>query len=79
MAEAQPKRRIGPLDSIGGVAREMRRVYRLAAREVMEVERASKLIYMLTQIRGALEAGDIERRIEALEAASPAKTWRNAA
>ena len=65
--KANTKRRIGPLDTIGGVATEMRRVYRLAATYQIKTEEASRLIYMLTQMRATLEIATLEGRIDALE------------
>ena len=62
------KIRIGRLDTIGGVCCEMARVYRQARREEIEVETASKLVYMLAQMRAALELVSLEDRIAALEA-----------
>ena len=46
----------------------MRRVYRLAARDEMETKKASRLIYMLTQMRAALEVATLEDRVAMLEA-----------
>ena len=60
--------RIGPLDTIGGVCCEMARVYREARRDEIEVEKASKLVYMLSQMRAGLELVSLEDRIAALEA-----------
>ena len=60
--------RIARLDSVGGVVSELGRVYRQARRGEIEMADAKNLTYVLREIRCALEAGDIERRIEALEA-----------
>ena len=60
---------IGPLDTVGGVVREMARVYRQARRDEIEVETASKLVYMLSQMRSALEVVMLEARVAALEVA----------
>ena len=59
--------RISRLDSLGGVCSELARVYREARRGEMEMSEAKALTYVLREIRCALEASDIERRIEALE------------
>jgi hypothetical protein len=67
MPEAKRNPRIGPLDTIGGVVTELGRVYRLARRGEMDVADATRLAYILRELRCALEAGDIEARIEALE------------
>ncbi len=69
MTEGARKVRIGPLDTVGGVVVELGRVYRLARRNEMEMTDAKALTYVLREIRCALEASDIERRIEALEEA----------
>jgi hypothetical protein len=45
----------------------MRRVYRLAATYEIKTEEASRLIYMLTQMRATLEIATLEGRIAALE------------
>ena len=61
------KIRIGPLDTVGGVVRELGRIYREARRGELEVGDATRLAMVLREIRCALEASDIEKRIEALE------------
>ena len=68
MTERQRKVQIGPLDTIGGVCCEMAKVYRQARRDEIEVEKASKLVYMLSQMRAGLELVSLEDRIAALEA-----------
>lgn len=68
MTERQRKVRVGPLDTIGGVVCEMAKVYREARREEIEVEVASKLVYMLSQMRSALEVVMLEARVAVLEA-----------
>ena len=71
------KIRIGPLNTVGGVVTELGRVYRLARRSELDMADAKALTYVLREIRCALEAGDIERRIEALEAINPpTRPWR---
>ncbi len=67
------KPRIGRLDTVGGVVTELGRIYRLARRSELDMADAKALTYVLREIRCALEASDIERRIEALEAGSPVK------
>ena len=69
MTEGARKVRIGPLDTVGGVVVELGRVYRLARRNEMDIAEAKGLAFVLREIRCALEASDIERRIEALEEA----------
>ena len=71
------KVRIGPLNTVGGVVTELGRVYRLARRSELDMADAKALTYVLREIRCALEASDIERRLEALEASNPAGPWRS--
>ena len=71
--------RIGRLNTVGGVVTELGRVYREARRGSLDLADATRLAYILREIRCALEAGDIERRIEALEESNPAKPWRRVA
>ena len=67
MAKRTRKVRIGPLETVGHVVTELGRVYRLARRGELEMDEAKSLTYMLREIRCALEAGDVERRLEELE------------
>lgn len=67
MADAKRKPRVGKLDTIGAVVTEMAAVYRVTRRGDMDSLEGSRLVSMLTQIRTAIETGDIEKRIEALE------------
>ena len=67
MLEGKRKPRIGRLDNVGGVITEMSRVYRLAARDELDDKKAARLVGMLAEIRRALELGEMERRIAALE------------
>ncbi len=69
MPDRKRKVQIGPLSTVGGVVTELGRVYRLARRGEMDMADAKSLTYVLREIRCALEASDIERRIEALERA----------
>ena len=71
------KPRIGPLNTVGGVVTELGRIYRLARRSELDMADAKALTYVLREIRCALEASDIERRLEALEASNPAGAWRS--
>ncbi len=70
------KVRIGPLNTVGGVVTELGRIYRLTRRGELDMADAKALTYVLREIRCALEASDIERRLEALEASNPAGAWR---
>ena len=62
------KIRIGKLDSIGGVITEMGRVYRQMRRKELDTLDGSRLVGALREIRCAMEHGEFERPIEALEA-----------
>lgn len=62
------KMRIGRLNTVGGVVAELGRVYRQARRAELDLGDATRLAMILREIRCALEATEIERRIEALEA-----------
>ena len=68
MSDRKRKVQIGPLSTVGGVVTELGRVYRQARRGDLDMADAKALTYVLREIRCALEASDIERRIEALEA-----------
>ncbi len=70
------KVRIGPLNTVGGVVTELGRVYRKARRGDMDMGEAKSLTYVLRELRCALEAGDVERRLDELEAAYPSTPWR---
>ena len=77
MAERKRKIRIGHLNTVGGVVAELGKVYRHARRGEMDMGEAKILTYVLRELRCALEAGDIERRLEELEeAAGPAHHLR---
>ncbi len=71
--------RIGRLDTVGGVVTELGRVYRKARRGELDVGDATRLAMVLREIRCALEASDIEKRLEELEAARVVVPWRGAA
>ena len=68
MTEKSRKVRVGPLNTLGGVIGEMGRVYRQMRRDELNTLDGARLVNVLTQIRMAMEAKDMERRIEALEA-----------
>jgi len=61
------KIRIGRLDSVGGVVKEMARCYREARRGTLETKEMGRLVYALTQIRQAIEGSELEARISELE------------
>ena len=63
---ATPRLRI-PLRSAGDVQRELARLYRqMKAGEIAPAD-GTKLAYVLNLLRAAIEAGDLEQRIQTLE------------
>jgi hypothetical protein len=58
------------LDSLARVRFELTRIYRQARDGERDVSDASKLAHILVAIGRILEGGDLEKRIEALEAAA---------
>ena len=44
------------LDTVGGVAREMARLYRLAINQRIKSAEAARLVYILREVRSSLEA-----------------------
>ncbi len=70
MSEANKKKRVGPLSSVGQVCNEMARVYREGRCGELPIEDASRLVHMLAQLRAGLEGVALEERVEALEAKS---------
>lgn len=61
------KIRIGRLNNVGGVVSELAKVYREMRRGELDKADGERLARVLTQIRGALEVGEIERRLGMLE------------
>lgn len=69
-------RRRAVLNTLGGVRREMSRIYREAESGQRETSEASRLVYILGQIGKALELAEIESRLKALEHKTNAKQLR---
>jgi hypothetical protein len=67
--------RIGHLDSLGGVVREMSAVYREVRLGKTEPDIGCKLVYILKEIRAALEAHVLERLELRLEAIEGGPSW----
>jgi hypothetical protein len=59
--------RVGPLDKLSGVLREMGSVYRLMRRGDIQPGDGTKLVYVLREIRETVGAVALEGRISALE------------
>ncbi len=65
--ETTPRTRVGRLDSLGGVVRELGAVYREARMGTLDVKEASRLAAILSILRTAIEGGAIEHRLAELE------------
>jgi len=61
------KKRIGKISTCEQLGLEMRRVYRQARRNDLEIGYAKSLIYILSQIVAVNRDTDIEQRLESLE------------
>lgn len=61
------KKRIGKIATCEELGLEMRRVYRQARRNDIEIGYAKSLIYILSQLVAVNRDTDIEKRIEQLE------------
>ena len=67
-ASEKRKPRIGALDTVQGVRRELGRIYRLARYGDLDTDHLRAFTYCLKELRECLAAGDFERRISELEA-----------
>jgi hypothetical protein len=67
MTDTATKKRIGPLKDMGGVIREIAKIYREARRSELETGEATKLVMVLRELRCCFEIRDIEQRLKALE------------
>ncbi|MDA0653746.1 MAG: hypothetical protein O3C49_10780 [Proteobacteria bacterium] len=67
MTEEKSVIRIGKLDTLGGVLREMGNVYRLARRGKLDTLDGTRLVAVLAEMRRVMEATDLEQRLRALE------------
>ena len=65
--KAQNEIRIGQMHDVGGVVRELGKVYRAARRGEVDTQDASRLGQLLNIMRVCLESGDLEKRVKALE------------
>jgi hypothetical protein len=71
--QAKSKVRIGRLTSVGRVGIEIARLYRCARRGEIETIEAYRLASVLSVLKSCLEASEVERRLEELEAAVSAR------
>ena len=69
-------RRRAVLNTLGGVRREMARIYREAEAGKRDTAEATKLVYILGQIGKALELAEIEARLKTLEVKANARQLR---
>ena len=60
--------RIGKLQTAEEIAVEYRRIYRKARQGDMDMQTAKGLAWMLKQLSGIISEGEIEKRLEILEA-----------
>jgi hypothetical protein len=67
---------IGRLDSVGGVRREICRLYKEARRGTLGTTEASKLANILFIAGRLLEGQELEERIRKLEAAASSEPWK---
>jgi hypothetical protein len=85
MAKSQSKRgnsgglgpRVGHLDSLAGIMREMACVYREVRTGKTKADLGAKLVFMLRELRACLEAQAMEAMQQRLEALSTAAEQRN--
>ena len=69
MKKASPTPRIAQLNSLAGVLQETANIYRDARRKSISASEASKLVYVLRELREVLSAVEVERRLRCLEEA----------
>ncbi len=62
-----PSRRVGRLDHVGGVVKELGRVYRDARTGRLPSGDATRLAYVLGTIRQAIETGELAARLDTIE------------
>lgn len=66
-----PRRLASPrlkLETVGNVRRELARIYREARRGELATQEATRFAYLLDLMSRMIERGELERRVEALEA-----------
>jgi hypothetical protein len=66
-----------PLDTVGGVIAEMTRVYREMRNDKLDHGAGRSLVWVLSQIRAAVETQALERLEERLEELAPSMEGRN--
>lgn len=73
---AGPPPRVGHLDTVTGIMREMAAVYREMRRGKTDAERGCKLVYVLREMRCCLEAQELTRINDRLDALAQAAETR---
>jgi len=59
--------RIGRLDTLGHIRGEMARLYRAARRNELDIQDATRLVYILRTIGEVIVASEIEKRVDEIE------------
>lgn len=59
--------RVGQLDTLTRVRREMTKLYKEARQKKLDAPDATRLVFILKSIAQLIESSDLEKRIEALE------------
>ena len=67
MSDRKRNVRIGKMDTLGGILKEMGAVYRLARRKDIDTLDANRLVSMLAEMRRVMEVSELEQRLRALE------------
>ena len=63
----QTKKRIGPVNDLAGVTRELGRIYRECRRNELPLADGTRLATILRELRCAFESRDVEQRLKELE------------
>ena len=64
---AKRRKRIAKISTVDGCSLEMQRLYRLARREELDLDRAKSLVHILKTISSLIMENDFDKRLEALE------------
>lgn len=67
---ASPRLKLG---SVADIKRELARLYREARREEISTQTATRLAYLLNMMAQLIETAELEKRVEAIEAAQGGK------
>ena len=61
------RKRIAKISTVDGCGHEMQKLYRLARREEIDLDRAKSLVHILKTISSLIMENDFDKRLEALE------------